>query len=433
MDASPENTDARHLLHACHNAALQSAGHIWRSGHGAVLVDIHGRDFLDGISGLWNVQVGHGRRELAEVAMRQMTELAFVSNYAGSSNLPAINLASELAQVCYPSVNRFYFTTSGAEANEAAFKTARYFWKRNGQPGKTHVIARHGDYHGTTCAALSATGMEKYLAAFEPRMPGFSWIASPPHCSPKRISSGEEAASELEREIIRLGANNVAAFVAEPIVGVGGVYVPPPDYWPRVREICDAHNVLLIADEVLTGFGRTGEWFALSKSDIEPDIVTFAKGITSGYLPLGGMGVNNAIGEAINTGQGETVWLHAATYSGHPVACAVALENLKILQQEELLARATDSGTARREGLESLLPHPLVKEIRSIGLLAAIQLDNSQCSNVGFELLAAAESQGLFTRARAELFHLAPCLSIEADQLQRMIEIVRESLVAISN
>ena len=438
MTRSPEALDQRHLLHCCHDAALQAEGLIWAQGRGATLIDHRGREFLDGISGLWNVLLGYGREELVSAATTQLRQLAFASTYAGSGSLPAVQLAAKLAELCYPDINKFYFTTSGAEANEAAFKTARYFWKRVGHPGKTHIIARRGDYHGTTFAALSATGMDKYLRAFEPRMRGFSWIDGPPHCQTGATKSsdanvrGVDAANLLEAEILRIGAEHVAAFVAEPIVGVGGVYVPPPDYWPRIREVCDRHDVLLIADEVLTGFGRTGDWFALTSYNVQPDIVVFAKGITSGYVPLGGIGLHDTIGELIATGTGETAWLHAATNSAHPVACAVALENLAILEREHLLPRAAEFGSLVRQQLSPLVDHPLVREIRGIGLLWAIELDAAACPNCGFQLLAEARKRGLFTRARTELFHLAPCLTIEIDELQKMIAIIGESLNALS-
>ncbi|MDA7978170.1 MAG: aspartate aminotransferase family protein [Pirellulales bacterium] len=430
--------DNRHLLHSCHDAALQNQGIVWQSGQGAILTDVNGREYLDGLSGLWNVLVGHGCRELADVAAEQMAQLAYTSTYVGSSNQPAVELAHRLAQLCYPHINRFYFTTSGAEANEAAIKTARYFWKLQGQPNKTHTIARRGDYHGTTFAALSATGMEKYLKNFEPRMPGFSWVPAPSHWAADtknptgtHSSTGILAAKALEEEILRIGSANVAAFLAEPIVGVGGVFVPPPEYWPEVRQICDRHDVLLITDEVLTGFGRTGDWFALESYDVQPDIVTFAKGITSGYLPLGGMGVSDAIGECITNATDDQSWLHAATYSGHPVCCRVALENLALIERDQLLARSLELAGVMSEAFEPLRAHPLVKDVRGIGMLWAVELDNALRPSLGFDLLAEVRRRGLFARARGNLLHLAPCLTIEACQLQQMIQIVSDGLNAI--
>lgn len=434
--------DAEHLLHPCHDSRLQADGLIWERGAGARLWDVHGREYLDGVSGLWNVLVGHGRAELVQAAAEQLRHLAFASTYAGSSNRPAIELSARLAELSDPDIRHFYFTTGGAEAIEAAFKTARYYWHRQGRPQKTRIIARRGDYHGTTFAALAASGMEKYLRLFEPRMDGFSWIELPPHFDPHAERepaapiSGLAAADELEGEILRLGAEHVAAVVAEPIVGVGGVFVPPPDYWPRIRAICDRHDVLLIADEIVTGFGRCGSWFQLSRREkhscpVTPDIVAFAKGITSGYLPLGGIGVSRAIGECITFATGEDTWLHAATCSGHPVACAVALANLEILSREELPRRAMSLGRTVHARLQSLAAHPAVAQVRGLGLLWVIELKAAESPRLGFEVQAAARELGLFTRARADLIHLAPCLSVSPEDLERMIGILTQAITSV--
>ncbi len=347
MDSPPDADDLRrdqaHLIHSLHNHAAVEQGHVWVSGSGATLVDENGREYLDALAGLWNVIVGHGRSELGHAAARQMSRLGYASAYAGSTNRPAIELAERLAALCYPRINRFFFTCGGAEANESAFKTARWFWKLAGQPTKTRIISRTWGYHGTTLAAMSATGLSSYWPMFEPRIPGFVQIESPypyrfrpPPDAPPNDSRtpGEIAADLLEEAIVREGADNVAAFIGEPVQGAGGVIVPPDDYWPRIRQICDRHKVLLIADEVITGFGRTGDWFALGRYGVEPDIVTFAKGITSGYFPLGGMGVSDTIGDAIDAAAGQQTWMHAFTYSGHPVGCTpVALANLNILER----------------------------------------------------------------------------------------------------
>ncbi len=262
-----------------------------------------GANILDALAGLWNVIVGHGREELAQAAAEQMRTLAFATAYAGSTNRPAIALAARLAELTYPSINHFFFTSGGAEANESAFKTARYYWKIAGQPTKYKVIGRQWGYHGTTLAAMSATGIESYWPMFEPRVAGFSHIESPypyrfqprPRSADDRRTPGQMAADLLEEAIEREGADTVAAFIGEPVQGAGGVIVPPDDYWPRIRQICRRHQVLLIADEVITGFGRTGDWFALSRYGIEPDLMTFAKGVTSGYFPLGGLGISDEI------------------------------------------------------------------------------------------------------------------------------------------
>ncbi len=439
--------DRAHLLHSLHSRIEQQDAHIWCAGRGAILIDQNGREFLDALAGLWNVIVGHGRRELAQAAARQMEQLAYASSYSGSSNRPSIDLAERLAGLCYDHINRFYFTSGGAESNEAAFKSARYFWKASGFSEKTKIIGRTWGYHGTTLAAMSATGLASYWPMFEPRVPGFLHIESPypyrfepPADAPAgdRRTRGQIAADLLEAAIIREGADTVAAFIGEPVQGAGGVIVPPDDYWPRIREICDRHRVLLIADEVITAFGRTGPWFALTQYGIEPDIVTFAKGITSGYFPLGGMGVSDRIAAAIDAADDEHKWMHALTYSGHPVGCAVALANLDILERERLLARAQELGAQLRSGLKTLESHPHVGEVRGLGLMAAVELVADKATKAAFpvefkagsRVHTATQERGMFTRLRGDVYNLAPCYVTEPRQIDRMVQILGDSIEA---
>ena len=436
--------DLAHIVHPLHNKTAQETARVWSRGEGAVIYDQDGNAVLDALAGLWNVVVGHGRAELAEAAARQMRELPYASAYAGSSNPRAIELAERLAGLCYPSINRFYFASGGSEANETAFKTARYFWKAAGRPSKTHVISRRYAYHGTTMAAMSATGLAAYWPMFEPRTPGFSHIESPypyrftfaPSGPSDRRTPGQAAADLLEAEVVRLGADNVAAFIGEPVQGAGGVIVPPDDYWPRIREICDRHEVLLIADEVITGFGRSGKWFALEHYGIEPDILAFAKGITSGYFPLGGIGVSDRIATAIDAGAGETAWMHAYTYSGHPVGCAVALANLDIIEREGLIPRAAELGRRLQSRLRPLLDHRHVGDVRGMGLMAAVELVADKASKaefapeqkVGPRVLAAALRRGMFTRIRGDVYNFAPPYVTREDQIDRMAEILGEAI-----
>ena len=255
-----------------------------------MLLDADGKEYIDGLSGLWNVALGHGRKELAEAAREQLETLAYASGYTGHSNVRAIELGERLARLTYPAINRFFFTSGGAEANESAIKLARSYWKLRGQPAKTKVISRELGYHGTTLAAMSATGIASYWPLFEPRVPGFIHVPSP---YPYRAQSmdgaayGVAIANELEKAIVREGAETVAMFLAEPVIGVSGVIVPPEDYFPRIREICDRYDVLFAADEVITGFGRTGRWFALEHWGVAPDMVQFAQGDHVGLFPVG--------------------------------------------------------------------------------------------------------------------------------------------------
>ncbi|MFN2188721.1 MAG: aspartate aminotransferase family protein, partial [Candidatus Promineifilaceae bacterium] len=284
--------DQKHLLHPLHHPDAHSEPLIMESGHGIWLKTIDGKEYIDGLSGLWNILIGHGNKKLAKAARKQMRKLAYFSNYVGMSNIPAVELADKLAGYAYPTLNTTFFASGGAEANESAFKTARYYWKRQDRPDKVKIIARQDGYHGVTLAAMSATGITPYWPMFEPRVPNFLHTHAPyPYRYEGDVKEGETiglaAARALEETIIREDPATVAAFIAEPVQGAGGVIVPPNDYFPAVREVCNKHDVLLIADEVITGFGRTGEWFALNHWNVQPDIMSFAKGVTSGYLPLG--------------------------------------------------------------------------------------------------------------------------------------------------
>lgn len=433
--------DLDRLIHPLHNPSVHRQAHIWVEGRGAVLVDADGREFLDGLSGLWNVVVGHGREELARAAQTQMLKLPYCSGYAGSSNPRAIELADKLASLTYPSITRFFFTSGGGEASETSFKVARSYWKARGFPNKTKVISRQWGYHGVTLAAMSATGISAYWPLFEPRVPGFLHISSPyPYRYVARFDSeaGLSAADELEEAILREGPETVAMFIAEPVQGAGGVIVPPDTYFPRIRAICDQYDVLLVADEVITGFGRTGEWFALNHWGIEPDIVQFAKAITSGYFPLGGVGVTEEIAGALE--EGASPWMHAYTYSSHPVGCAVALENLAILEREGLPAQAAEKGDYLLAGLKSALSdHPHVGDVRGKGLMCAVEYVKDRSTKEEFEpserigerLNADAQRRGLFSRMRGDVFCLAPPFVTTHEQLDRVIEILKDSTNAV--
>ena len=367
---------------------------MWVKGEGAVLTDVDGKEYIDALSGLWNVAAGHGRKELAAAAARQMETLGFCTGYAGSSNPNAIELAERLARMTYPSINRFFFTSGGGESNDSAFKTARYYWKLKGKPQKTKVISRQWGYHGVTLAAMSATGIASYWPMFEPRVPGFIQIPSPypyRYQAPPGVSQGIAAANELEQAILREGADTVAMFLVEPVQGAGGVIVPQDDYFARVRQICDQYHVLLVSDEVITGFGRTGKMFGLEHWGIEPDMITFAKAITSGYFPLGGIGVSDRLAEVFDAA--ENVWMHAFTYSGHPVGCAVALANLDIIEREDFVGQAREKGAYLLKSLkQALAGHPHVGEVRGLGSHVRYRVRQGQGDARGIQ--AGGESRG---------------------------------------
>jgi adenosylmethionine-8-amino-7-oxononanoate aminotransferase len=433
--------DAAHLIHPLHSRSLHRTAHVWARGEGARLYDVDGREYIDGLSGLWNVAVGHGRKELAQAAFDQMSTLAYCSGYTGSSNRPAIDLAERLSQWAYPSINRFFFTSGGGESSDSSFKTARYYWRLKGKPEKTKVISRQWGYHGVTLAAMSATGIASYWPMFEPRVPGFLHVPSPypyRYEAPAGVSQGVAAANELEKAILREGPDTVAMFLAEPVQGAGGVIVPQDDYFPRIRQICDRYDVLLVSDEVITGFGRTGTRFGLEHWGVEPDMFQFAKAVTSGYFPLGGIGLSDRIAETLDAG--DPVWMHAYTYSSHPVGCRVALANLDIIEREGLVLEAARKGRRLLTGLQQALSsHPHVGDVRGLGLMCAVEMVKDKATKeefpasdkVGFRVHEEAQSRGLFSRHRADVYMLAPPFVITDSEIDRTVEALRDSIAAV--
>jgi adenosylmethionine-8-amino-7-oxononanoate aminotransferase len=443
--------DQEHLIHPLHHPADHATPIIYVRGRGAQVEDIDGRQYLDGLSGLWNVNVGHGRAEMAEAAAVQMKELAFFSSYVGSSNIPAITLANRLLEIAPRNMQAVFFTSGGAESNESAFKTARFYWKARGRPEKVKVIARREAYHGVTLQAMSATSMGTYWRMFEPRVPGFVHIQT---CYPYRFQGakpgetvGRAAAGELEEAILREGPQTVAAFIGEPIHGAGGVFYPTDDYWPCVRDICTRHDVLFIADEVITGFCRTGRWFALEHWNVMPDILSFAKGVTSGYLPLGGIIVSKPIKEAIDSVKPEDRWMHAYTYSAHPTCCAVASKNIEIMQREKLAENAAKMGQRLHAALVAAFgDHQNVGDIRGgKGLLAAVEFVADRATKTNFtddrqvasRLQAEMMKRGVVTRTRAaagahpapgDALFFAPPLIVTDSDIDRFVSVAREAV-----
>ena len=446
--------DQDHLIHPLHHPSDHLEPMVYVRGRGATITDIQGREYIDGLAGLWNVNVGHGREELAQAAFDQMKQLAYFSAYTGSTNIPAVQLASKLITLAYPNMQAVFFTSGGAESNESAFKTARFYWKTQGKPDQVKVIARTLAYHGVTLQAMSATGMSPYWKMFEPRVPNFLHI---PTCYPYRQegakpgeTAGQTAARLLEEAILREGPDTVAAFVAEPIHGAGGVIYPTDDYLPRIREVCTRHQVLFIADEVITGFCRTGRWFGTGHWNVKPDIRSFAKGVTSGYLPLGGIMVTRAIKDAMDSVKPEDRWMHAYTYSGHPTCCAVALKNLEIMEREHLADTAARMGARLYEGLRQAVGnHPNVGEVRGgKGLLVAFELVEDRATKRNFapdrtvaaRLQAEMMKRGMVTRVRTspgphpapgDTAFYAPPLVITAAEVDRVVEISRDALKAV--
>jgi len=438
MPANNTNTalierDIEHLIHPLHNRKLHGGAQVWVRGEGHMLINANGEKYIDGLSGLWNNTAGNGRKELADAAHKQMMEMGFASGYAGSSNPHAIALAERLAAITYPNINHFYFTSGGGESTDSNIKMARYYWKLKGKPNKTQVISRIWGYHGVTLAAMSATGISSYWPMFEPRVPGFIHIPGPypyRYEAPAGVSQGVAAANELEKAILTAGQDNIAMFIAEPVQGAGGVIVPQDDYFKRIREICDKYEVLLVADEVITGFGRTGKMFALEHWNVKPDMIQFAKAITSGYFPLGGIGVSDEIAATMDA-SGKP-WMHAYTYSSHPVGCAVALAMLDIIEREDFPAQAAAKGKRLLVGLKNALSsHVHVGDVRGLGLMCAVEIVKDRASkaefdaadNVGGRIGAAMVTRGMFTRLRGDVITLAPPIITPDDEIDRIVDI----------
>lgn len=433
--------DIAHLVHPLHNQAAHESAKIWVGGKGAYIEDSEGNEYIDCLSGLWNNTAGNGRPELADAAAAQMRQMAFVSGYAGSSNPRAIELSERLAHLTYPSINHFYLTSGGGESTDSNIKLARYYWKLKGKPDKTKVISRIWGYHGVTMAAMCATGIPAYWPMFEPRIPGFSHIPSPyPYLyeAPEGSrSQGIAAANELEKQILEEGADTVAMFIAEPVQGAGGVIVPQEDYFKRIREICDQYEVLLVADEVITGFGRTGKMFGLEHWGIEPDLMQFAKAITSGYFPLGGIGISDEIASVMN--DSGSPWMHAYTYSSHPVGCAVALAMMDIVEKEDFVGQAQTKGKHLLVKLkEALADHPHVGEVRGLGMMCGVELVKDKATKemfdasdgIGAKVHAETVKRGMFSRVRGDCYCVAPPIVTSESTIDDIASILGDSVEA---
>jgi adenosylmethionine-8-amino-7-oxononanoate aminotransferase len=356
-------------------------------GSGPYVYDQHGKRYLDGLAGLFVSQIGHGRTEVAEAAAAQASELAYFPLWS-YAHPRAIELAARLADLAPGDLNRVFFTTSGSEAVESAWKLAKQYFKATGQPGRYKVISRSIAYHGTSMGALAVTGLASIKAPFEPlppggvRVPNTNFYRAPDFVASDLDAFGRWAADEIDRAIEREGPESVAAVFLEPVQNSGGCFPPPPGYFARVREICDKHGVLLVSDEVICAFGRLGHYFGAQRYGYQPDIITFAKGVTSGYSPLGGMITSDALIEPFT--QGTTSFLHGVTFAGHPVSCAVALANLDVFEKEDLPGHVRASEAGFRATLEKLTDLPIVGDVRGAGFFYGIELVKDKATRETF-------------------------------------------------
>ena len=392
--------DAAHHMHpfTTGNEINAKGARVITRASGVWLTDSEGNEILDGMAGLWCMNIGYGREELAEVAARQMRELPYYNTFFQTTHVPALALAAELAKLAPGDLNHVFFAGSGSEANDTNIRMVRTYWAEKGKPGKRVIISRMNAYHGSTMGAMSLGGMAGMHAqggviADVAHIGQPHWYAEGGDMDPEEF--GLMRARELEAKIDELGEDRVAAFIAEPIQGAGGVIIPPDSYWPEIQRICDEREILLIADEVICGFGRTGNWFGSDTFRIRPDIMTIAKGLSSGYAPIGGSIVSDEVAGVI----GACEFNHGYTYSGHPVACAVALENLRIMQEENLLDHVRNvAAPYLAEKWAALADHPFVGEARTKGMVGSIALTPDKSRRAPFA--AETGTVGYLTRER---------------------------------
>jgi putrescine aminotransferase len=426
------DADRAHIIHP-YLPATTTERVIMVEGDGCALRDAEGREYLDATGGLWLAQIGHGRREVAEAAARQIERLEYFTSFWEFSNDRAIELAERLTGLAPGRLDHVYFTSGGSEGNEASIKMARYYHHRRGQSGRTWILARAKAYHGIGYGSGSATGYDLYHDGFGPMVPDFRHL-TPPWPYRTELFDGRDPTDfcidELERTIEEIGAERIAAFMGEPIMGVAGMIVPPDDYWPRVAEVLKQHGILLILDEVVTAYGRVGEWFAARRFGVEPDLITTAKGITSGYIPLGAVMVADHVAEALGREHGFPM---GYTYNGHPTACAVALANLDVIEREGLLARAMEVGGHLLKGLRTLASLDVVGEVRGVGMMLAVELVADKETR---EPLPDAEQMesvimretGVIVRNCAHSVVLSPPLVMGEGEADRVVEAIRSVL-----
>ena len=436
--------DLENLIHPQHYSPDHQEPVIFDHGKGVWLTDVKGKSYIDGLSSLWNVAVGHGREELADAAANQIRKVAFTNNYTGYSNVPAIELASKVISLTYENMGGVFFTNSGSESNEGAFKTARFYWNLKGKPEKTKLIARERAYHGGTLATSTMTGLPPFWKYFGPLVPNIVHTRAPenPEDSVGEPNSDGEYASWIEDSILREGPETVAAVICEPVKGAGGVWTPSESYFREVREICDKYDVLLIADEVITGFGRTGNMFALERWNVQPDILSIAKAITSGYIPMGAFIVSREIRDALKTVPADAKFMHAYTNSAHPTASAVGLRNLQIIEDENLVANAQSMGDRFGAGLHAIFDdHPHVTNIRHLGLIAGFSAVSERDPDQGYDAGNAIgvkiqthmrEEGSVITRIVGDNVLFAPPLCVNQDEIDQMLDAVKAAVDSVT-
>jgi putrescine aminotransferase len=432
-----------HFLHPFtdHKSLAAKGPRVITHGEGIYVWDTDGHKILDAMSGLWCVNVGYGQQRLVDAATRQMTELPFYNAFFQTATRPAIELAELLAEVTPPQFRHVFFTGSGSEGNDTIVRLVRRYWDLKGKPERQVIVGRINGYHGSTIAGASLGGMAGMHAQGGLPIPGIVHIGQPYFYGRENGNDLTEdefgllAARWLEDKILEVGADRVAAFIGEPVQGAGGVIVPPRTYWPEIQRICRKYDILLISDEVICGFGRTGRWFGCETMGYEPDLMTFAKGVTSGYVPLGGVMIGERVARALIDEGGE--FAHGYTYSGHPVACAVAIENIRLIRELKLVEHVHDDvGPHLASRFAELREHPLVGDTQTCGLMGAVQMVRDKASRtpfpedaeVGMICRGHCFANGLVMRAVGDRMIVAPPLVITRAQVDELVGLARKCL-----
>ncbi len=433
--------DSAHCLHPFTNfKALNDKGsRIIKRAKGVYIYDEEDNKILDGMAGLWCVNLGYSCQPLVDAATKQMQELPYYNLFFQTAHPPAVELSTLLAEVTPEGMNHVFYTGSGSECNDTVVRMVRHYWSSLGKPQKQTIISRKNAYHGSTMAGASLGGMSAMHAQGGLPLPNIVHIDQPYHFGEGNgvndTEFGLERARQLEAKILELGEDNVAAFIAEPIQGAGGVIIPPASYWPEIQRICDKYEILLVIDEVICGFGRTGEWFASQTFNIKPDLMCMAKGITSGYLPLGGVMVRDHVAQVLT--DADTEFAHGFTYSGHPTACAVAIANIKEMQRLSIVNQVREeTGPYFAKCWAELAKHPLVGEARSLGLVGAIELVKDKVTNerfdkkldVGTRCREHCFNNGVVLRAVGDSMICSPPLIITKSEIDELIELAKQSL-----
>lgn len=438
--------DAAHFLHPFTDfKALAAKGtRVITKADNIYLWDSEGHKLFDAMSGLWCVNVGYGQKALIDAATEQLMTLPFYNSFFQTTTMPAIALAHKLSQLSPPGFEHVFFSGSGSEGNDTVVRLVRRYWDLMGQPGRHTLISRFNAYHGSTMAGASLGGMTDMHAQGGLPIPGIVHIDQPYYVQHGRPGEskddfGKRAASWLEAKILEVGPDKVAAFIGEPVQGAGGVIIPPDTYWPEIQRICDRYGILLVSDEVICGFGRTGHWFGCERFGYKPDLITFAKGVTSGYIPLGGVLVGERVAKVLIEQGGE--FAHGYTYSGHPVACAVALANLQLIEEQGLVQRVQDdTGPYLASQFAALAAHPLVGEAETCGLMGAIRLVRRKAlgdqpaeafaadKSVGMVCRGHCFGNGLIMRAVGDRMIIAPPLVMTRAQVDELMALIRHCL-----